>query len=267
MLKHYRFVAQPPRGPLGWWSLPPVLLAAAALLWWTAAGTGAAPGKLIEGLPWIGDFLSRMLPPNLGYIRENLLGPALQTVQIAVLGTALSIVLAVPVSLVAARNLSPSPWIYHASRQVLNLLRGVNEIILALVFVAAVGLGPFAGVLALALHGAGMLGKFFAEAIEEADPGPAEAMRAAGCDTARVVAFGVLPQVLPAWVGVVLYRFEANIRISTILGMVGAGGIGFELITTMKLFEYENTAACVLVILALVFATDLLSAQLRSRLR
>lgn len=267
MSREYRFVANPPRGPLGWWLWLPVGLTAMVTLTWTIRGTGADPRQLIDGLPWIGDFISRMLPPNLGYIRENLLGPALQTVQIALLGTVLAVVLAIPLSLAAARNLSPWPWLYHASRQVLNLLRGINEIILALVFVAAVGLGPFAGVLALALHGAGMVGKFFAEAIEEIDPGPVEAMRAAGCDTPRIVLFAILPQVLPAWLGTLLYRLEANIRISTILGMVGAGGIGFELITTMKLFEYENTAACVLVILALVFGSDLVSAKLRSYLR
>lgn len=267
MSRHYQFVANAPRGPLGWWLLLPLAAAATGLVIWSVAGTHADPARLVDGLPWIADFLRRMLPPNLSYIGDNLVGPALQTIQIALLGTLMSIVLAVPVSFLAARNLSPSRWIYHASRQVLNLLRGVNEIILALIFVAAVGLGPFAGVLALTLHGAGMLGKFFAEAIEEIDPGPVEAMRAAGCDATRIVLFAILPQVLPAWLGTVLYRLEANIRISTILGMVGAGGIGFELITTMKLFEYQNTAACVLVILVLVFGSDFLSGKLRSYIR
>ncbi|BCV46891.1 phosphonate ABC transporter, permease protein PhnE [Shewanella algae] len=267
MLKQYRFVANAPRGPMGWWVLLPIALVSLATLSWTVTGTDTEIGKLVQGLPWIADFIGRMLPPNLSYITDNLIGPALQTLQIALLGTLLSIVLAVPVSLLAARNLSPNAWLYHSSRQVLNVLRGINEIILALIFVAAVGLGPFAGVLALAVHGAGMVGKFFSEAIEEIDQGPIEAMRASGCSTPKIVLFGILPQVLPAWIGVVLYRLEANIRISTILGMVGAGGIGFELMTTMKLFEYENTAACVLVILLLVFATDIISARLRCFIR
>ncbi len=267
MLSRYQFVANAPRGPLGWWVLLPLAAAFVAVLAWTVQGTQSELGTLIQGLPWIGDFLGRMLPPNMDYIGSNLVGPAIQTIQIALLGTLFSIVLAIPISLLAARNLSPNTAIYHLSRQVLNVLRGINEIILALIFVAAVGLGPFAGVLALAVHGAGMVGKFFAEAIEEIDQGPIEAMRASGCDTSRIVLFGILPQVLPAWIGVLLYRLEANIRISTILGMVGAGGIGFELITTMKLFEYENTAACVLVILALVFTTDILSDKLRSYIR
>ena len=193
--------------------------------------------------------------------------PAIETVQIALWGTLLGIVLALPVCFFAARNLSPYAWVFHGLRQVLNVMRGINEIILALIFVAAVGLGPFAGVLAIAIHGAGMLGKFFAEAIEEIDEGPLDALRAAGAGTLQRIVFGVLPQVLPTWIGVVLYRFETNIRVSTVLGMVGAGGIGFELISSMKLFAYEDTAACVIVILVLVLAADLLSSKLRAMIR
>ncbi|SHF98376.1 phosphonate transport system permease protein [Microbulbifer donghaiensis] len=263
----YVLVARRPQNPLGWWIYLPVFLLAALLMAWMIAGAGASLAQLIDGLPWIGDFLARMLPPNFSYIGANLIGPTLQTIQIALLGTLLAVVLAIPLSFLAAHNLSPSPVVYHFSRQVLNVGRGINEIILALIFVAAVGLGPFAGVLALTVHGAGMLGKFFAEAIEEVDRGPIEAMESAGCSTSRIILFAILPQVLPAWLGVALYRLEANIRVSTILGMVGAGGIGFELMTTMKLFEYENTAACVLVILALVFAADLISARLRKLVR
>lgn len=234
---------------------------------WLLKSTGFSLSALTAGLPWVADFMSRMLPPNTTYITDNLLQPALQTMQIAILGTFFAVVLAVPVSFLAARNLSANLAIYHFSRQVLNVARGVNEIILALIFVAAVGLGPFAGVLALAVHGAGMLGKFFAEAMEEVDRGPVEAMEAAGCSRAQIIRFAIIPQVLPVWLGVILYRLESNIRVSTILGMVGAGGIGFELITTMKLFEYQNTAACVVVILALVFVADQVSAAMRKLVR
>jgi phosphonate transport system permease protein len=198
---------------------------------------------------------------------QKLVAPALETLQIAIWGTLLGVALALPVCFFAARNLTPHPGVYHALRQVLNAMRGINEIILALIFVAAVGLGPFAGVLALAVHGAGMLGKFFAEAIEEIDTGPLEALRAAGVGTTQTIVFGVMPQVLPAWIAVILYRLETNIRVSTVLGMVGAGGIGFELISSMKLFEYENTAACVVVILILVMSADLLSGKLRAMIR
>jgi phosphonate transport system permease protein len=261
-----RFVANPPRGPLGWWIMLPVLAATVGVLWWAADGTQLSVSTLVNGWPWIADFLGRMLPPNWAYA-QNLLRPAIETVQIALWGTLLGVVLALPVCFFAARNLSPHAGIFHALRQVLNVMRGINEIILALIFVAAVGLGPFAGVLAIAVHGAGMLGKFFAEAIEEIDEGPLDALRAAGAGTLQRIVFGVLPQVLPAWIGVILYRFETNIRVSTVLGMVGAGGIGFELISSMKLFRYEDTATCVVVILVLVLGADLISSKLRAIIR
>ena len=151
--------------------------------------------------------------------------------QIALWGTLLSVLLALPLCFLGARNLSPSLAVFHATRQVFNALRGINEIIFALIFVAAVGLGPFAGVLALSIHGAGMLGKFFAEAVEEIDAGPVEALRATGTRPSLVVVFGVLPQVIPSWIASTLYRFEVNLRAATILGMIGAGGIGFELVS------------------------------------
>ena len=262
----YRFVVNPPRGALGWWVMLPIGAITLGVLWWSAIGTELSARALVEGLPWVWDFLGRMLPPNLDFM-GRLVEPAIESVQIALWGTLFGVVLALPVCFFAARNLSPHPAIFHAMRQILNVMRGINEIILALIFVAAVGLGPFAGVIAIAIHGAGMLGKFFAEAIEEIDQGPLDALSAAGAGTMQRIVFGVLPQVLPAWIGVVLYRFETNIRVSTVLGMVGAGGIGFELISTMKLFQYENTAACVLMILALVLGADLMSSKLRAMIR
>lgn len=261
-----RFVANPPAGPLGWWIMLPVGAVTIGVLWWAGVGTQLSIGTLVQGWPWIADFLGRMLPPNWSYA-QYLIQPAIETVQIALWGTLLGVVLALPVCFFAARNLSPHAGIFHALRQVLNVMRGINEIILALIFVAAVGLGPFAGVLAIAIHGAGMLGKFFAEAIEEIDEGPLDALRAAGAGTIQRIAFGVVPQVLPNWVGVILYRFETNIRVSTVLGMVGAGGIGFELISSMKLFKYEDTATCVVVILVLVLGADLISSKLRAMIR
>jgi phosphonate transport system permease protein len=156
--------------------------------------------------------------------------------------------------------------VFHVTRQVFNAARGINEIIFALIFVAAVGLGPFAGVLALSVHGAGMLGKFFAEAIEEADAGPVEALRATGARPLQVIVFAVLPQALPAWIAAILYRLEVNLRAATILGMVGAGGIGFELYSSLKLFQYEDTATCVIVILVMVMTADYVSSRLRARI-
>ncbi|MNI55308.1 Phosphate-import permease protein PhnE [compost metagenome] len=187
--------------------------------------------------------------------------------QIAIWGTLLGVLGALPVSFLAARNLHVNPWLYRATRQTLNVIRSINELILALVFVAAVGLGPFPGVLALALHGVGMLGKFFAESIEEIDEGPLEALRATGARPLQVIVFGVLPQVITAWIAVILYRFEVNLRSATVLGMVGAGGLGFELVSSLKLFKYQETATCIVVITVMVIVADMISNRLRAAIR
>lgn len=241
-----------------------VLAASIAVLAWSARGIGISLAELARGLPWVADLVSRMLPPNWTFA-ERLVKPVVETIQIALWGTLLAVLLGLPLCFLAARNLSPSLVVFHGMRQVLNALRGINEIIFALIFVAAVGLGPFAGVLALTVHGAGMLGKFFAEAIEEIDPGPVEALRATGARPILVIVFGVLPQVIPSWIAATLYRFEVNLRAATILGMIGAGGIGFELVSSMKLFQYQDTATCVLVILVMVMTADYISTRLRTR--
>jgi len=262
----YTLLIARPAGPLGWWPRTGIAAAAVALLWWAAQGSQVSFGELGKGLPWIADFLSRMFPPNWAFL-DKLVQPAIETVQIAIWGTLLAVFLALPVCFLAARNLTPNMAVYHATRQVLNITRGINEIILALVFVAAVGLGPFPGVLALAVHGAGMLGKFFSESIEEIDQGPIEALRSTGAGPVQIIIFGVLPQVITAWIAVVLYRFETNLRQATVLGMVGAGGIGFELVGSMKLFQYQDTATCILVIIVMVMAADYMSTQLRARIQ
>lgn len=241
------------------------IAAGIVVLAWSASGVNLSLVELVRGMPWVFDLVSRMLPPNWAFAQQ-LVRPVLETVQIAIWGTLLAVILALPLCFVAARNLSPSLALFHLMRQVLNGLRGINEIIFALIFVAAVGLGPFAGVLALSIHGAGMLGKFFAEAIEEIDAGPVDALRSTGANALLVVVFGVLPQVIPAWIASTLYRFEVNLRAATILGMIGAGGIGFELVSSMKLFQYQDTATCVLVILAMVMTADYLSSRLRARI-
>ncbi|MGE0725806.1 MAG: phosphonate ABC transporter, permease protein PhnE [Alphaproteobacteria bacterium] len=262
----YRLVAEPPAGRLGWWGVGAGAAAVVAIVWWAAIGAQISVENLAKGVPYMWDFISRMLPPNLGFM-EKLWKPALESLYVAIWGTILGVVIALPFCFFAARNLSPNPAVYHAMRQVLNAMRGINEIILALVFVAAIGLGPFAGVMALAVHGAGMLGKFFAEAIEDIDQGPIEAFRSAGVGRFKTILFGVLPQVMPAWLGTIFYRLETNVRQATVLGMVGAGGIGFELVSSMKLFQYQDTAMCIVVILAMVLAADFISSRLRASIR
>ncbi|CAM5204654.1 phosphate ABC transporter permease [Bosea thiooxidans] len=263
---HLQLVIRPPQGRFGWWGVAGISLALAVFLWWAALGSQINAANLWNGIPYMWDFLVRMMPPNPEFL-DRLWKPALESLQVAVWGTLLGVVIALPICFFAARNLSPSPVVFHATRQLLNCMRGINEIILALIFVAAIGLGPFAGVLALAIHGAGMLGKFFAEAMEDIDEGPLEAFRSAGVGPFKTFFFGVLPQVLPTWLGTIFYRLETNVRQSTVLGMVGAGGIGFELVSSMKLFKYQDTATCILVILAMVLIADLVSSRVRALIR
>jgi len=262
----YAWTGPFPESRRSWFQL---LVGACVIGWalqWSASGAQLSWAELAAGLPQIIDFLGRTLPPDLRII-DRLVAPALETVQIAVWGTLLAVLPAVPLSFLAARNLQSRRWVYQSTRQVLNVVRSINELILALVFVSAVGLGPFPGVLALALHGAGMLGKFFADAIEEIDQGPLEALRATGARPLQVIVFGVLPQVITAWIAVVLYRFEVNLRSATVLGMVGAGGLGFELVSSLKLFRYPETATCIIVITVMVVVADTLSSQLRHRIQ
>lgn len=261
--RNYRMTMPLPDTMRGW-SLTAIAVALVVVsLHWSAEGAQLSWTELGNGLPQIADFLGRTVPPDWS-ILGDLVAPAVETVQIAIWGTLLGIVAAVPVSFLAARNLHGNRWVYQGTRQVLNVTRSINELILALVFVSAVGLGPFPGVLALALHGAGMLGKFFAETIEEIDEGPIEALRATGARPLQVIVFGVLPQVITAWIAVVLYRFEVNLRSATVLGMVGAGGLGFELVSSLKLFQYQQTATCIVVITVMVVIADTVSNRLRA---
>ncbi|WP_442107468.1 phosphonate ABC transporter, permease protein PhnE [Pseudomonas sp. NUPR-001] len=264
--RRYQWLVDTPSSTRGWIVTSAWVLLAVTLLHWSAAGTQLSWRELTNGLPQIGDFLARSMPPDLS-ILPRLWQPAIETLQIALWGTLLGIVFAIPLAFLAARNLQGNRWVYAATRQVLNVIRSINELILALVFVSAVGLGPFPGVLALALHGVGMLGKFFADSIEEIDQGPIEALQATGARPLQVVVFGVIPQVITAWIAVVLYRFEVNLRSATVLGMVGAGGLGFELVSSLKLFKYPETATCIIVITLMVVAADLVSSRLRQRIQ
>jgi phosphonate transport system permease protein len=238
---------------------------AVAVLWFTGAQIGMNPAALARGVPFMADFFSRMFPPDLSYL--SLLGDAtIETVQIAVWGTLIAIFMSIPLALLGARNTTPHPIVFHATRLFLNALRAINELVFALIFVAAVGLGPFAGVLAIALHATGMLAKFTAEEMEGVDRGQIEAMQATGSGRLQVILFGIVPQVIPAFISYAIYRFDVSIRAATILGLVGAGGLGFSLIKTMKLFKYHETATCILVIFVLVFISDWLCAKVRARI-
>jgi phosphonate transport system permease protein len=207
-----------------------------------------------------------MMPPDFSRWRDWL-NPLLDTLAMSIAGTALAVVISLPLGLLAAPNISPHPVILLAARTLLAFLRSVPELIMGILFVAAVGFGALPGVLALGLHSVGMVGKFYAEAIEHADPRPIEAARAAGASPLQVITHAVLPQVLPQLADVTIYRWEYHFRASTVLGIVGAGGIGFQLIAALRLLDYAQVSAILLAILACVLVVDAVGAALRRRLK
>ncbi len=239
-----------------------VLLTVIFCLWFTDFLNGE---RLAEGVPALGVMISEMIPPDFRRWQQWI-RPMLDTVAMSIAGTALAIVMSVPIALLAARNTTPGPVTYNIARTVLNALRAIPELIMGIVFVAAVGFGMLPGVLALGLHSVGMVGKFFAEAIEHAHPAPIEAARATGASPLQVITHGVLPQVLPQYADVTMYRWEYNFRQSTVMGMVGAGGIGTELVGSLRLIDYPQVAAILIVILGAVTVVDGLSNWLRRRL-
>ena len=187
------------------------------------------------------------------------------TVQIALWGTVLSVVLAIPFGLACSRNLAPI-WLQQPMRLAMNLLRSVPDLVIGTLFIVAVGLGPFAGVMALALNTGGVLAKLFSEAVEAIDKGPVEGVRATGATRLQEVVWGVIPQVAPLWTSYALYRFESNARSATVLGLIGAGGIGQLLFDSLNSFAYSQVAAIAVVIVVAVSLIDLLSQAMRSRL-
>jgi phosphonate transport system permease protein len=187
------------------------------------------------------------------------------TVQIALWGTAIAVLIAVPLGLLGARNVTPS-YVQLPIRRLMDVLRSVPDLVIGTIFVVAVGLGPFAGVMALALNTGGVLGKLFSEAVESIDKGPVEGVRATGAAPLQEVVWGVIPQVAPLWTSYALYRFESNSRAATVLGLIGAGGIGQILFDSLNSFSYSRVAAIAIVIVVAVTLIDLLSQTIRARL-
>ena len=241
-----------------------LLLGIVVVLIWSGRDTDISTTKFVQGIPAIIDYISRMIPPDWEYA-EVIWKPTIETVEIAIWGTLLSFFLAIPLGFLAARNIAPHRFIYDSARLVLNALRGVSELVFALLFVSAVGLGPFPGVLALALHNAGMLGKFYAEAIEAVDTGPVEAGTATGARWSQTIVYSIIPQTIPHFITYSLYRFEVSIRAATVLGLVGAGGIGFHLISSIRLFDYQRTSMVLIAIVVLVVLTDYTGARIRAK--
>jgi len=196
---------------------------------------------------------------------DNYLSDMMVTIQIAIWGTTLAVLFGIPFSILSSANIAPQ-WIVQPVRRLMDACRAINEIVFALMFVVAVGLGPFAGVMALFVHNLGVFSKLFSEAVEAIDPRPIEGIRATGAGRLQEVIFGVIPQVIPLWSSLTLYRLETNVRSATTLGIVGAGGIGQTLYESIRSFQYGQTAAQVIIVVVTVVAIDLASARLRRAL-
>lgn len=228
---------------------------------WSWQGAEIRPMALWTDSANMAVFAKDFWPPDFRdwriYLHEMII-----TLHIAVWGTALAVVCAVPLGLMSSANLVPS-WVYQPVRRAMDACRAINEMVFALLFIVAVGLGPFAGVLALWVHTTGVLAKLFAEAVEAIDPAPVEGVRATGANMFEEVAYGVLPQVMPLWISYALYRFESNVRSASVVGMVGAGGIGVILHEVIRGFEYAQTSAVLLILVVSVTLIDLVSARIR----
>lgn len=239
---------------LGWGVFGMVLL-------WSWQGAEMKPLALIQDSGNMAVFAKDFFPPDFHdwrvYLDEMII-----TVHIAIWGTVLAVVCAVPCGILSSANLVPS-WLYQPVRRVMDACRAINEMVFAMLFIVAVGLGPFAGVLALWVHTTGVLAKLFSEAVEAIDPRPVEGVRATGANALEEILYGVIPQVLPLWISYSLYRFESNVRSASVVGMVGAGGIGVILNDVIRSFSYAEVSALLIMIIVTVTFIDLVSARIR----
>jgi phosphonate ABC transporter permease subunit PhnE len=246
-------------------SLLTLLVLLAAFTVWSMQATQFDVVAIYRGFfvkPFFRQFLSGMWPMNWN-ILDEVAYQTLVTIQIAWIGTLIATVISLPLSFIAARNIAPTVATGSLTRFFFNTDRSIDALIIAIIMVSVVGLGPLAGVLAVAIHSIGSMGKLFTEAIESIDRGPVEALESVGATRAQVIRWGIIPQVLPYLISYFLYRLELNIRSAVVLGIVGAGGIGFLLLDNIKQFQYQNISMILLVIVILVMTIDYLSGRLR----
>ena len=259
-------VAPPPIRPLRERALDVLIwggLAALLVVGFKSAEIGKLSG-LLAGSDNMRDLGGEFLRPDFEHWRSYVADMWL-TIQMALWGTAIAVLAAIPLGLAAARNVAPL-WIQQPVRRLLDVLRSVPDLVAGALFVVAIGLGPTAGVMAIAVNTAGVLGKLFSEAVEAIDRGPVEGVRATGAHPLQQVAWGVIPQVGPLWTSYALYRFEANARAATVLSLIGAGGIGQPLFDTINSFAFAQTSAIVIIIIVAVSGIDLISQLIRTRL-
>jgi len=246
---------RPSMGGLLLWGIALALLAGS----WK--GADIRPGDLFRDAGNMAQYASDFFPPNFKEWRLYL-DELLVTLQIALWGTALAVLAAIPFGLASSANIAPW-WICLPVRRLMDAARAINELVFAMLFVVAVGLGPFAGVLAIFVHTTGILSKLFSEAVEAIDPQPVEGIRSTGANALEEIVYGVLPQVAPLWISYTLYRFESNVRSASVVGMVGAGGIGVILWEVIRGFYYAETCAVMIMIIVCVSVIDMVSARIR----
>ncbi len=213
----------------------------------------------------VGDLLARMFPPDWGHTGQ-IVRPLIETIHIATLGTIVTYAISVPIAFLSARNVTPNAVTWFIGRFILVTSRSINTVVWALIFVAIFGPGAMAGIWAITMRSIGFMGKLIAEAIEEIDEGTVEAIEATGASRMKVLLVGVLPQVMPVIYGTTVYRWDINIRESTVLGFVGAGGIGIELYSSINQFAWQEVTTMLVVIFAVVVASELISAVVRRRI-
>jgi phosphonate transport system permease protein len=245
------------------WSMAAVILTIGVLIY-SGRLSDLSFVELIEGTGSMVNLVVKFFPPDfsrwMSYLQATI-----ETIAMGIWGTLLAVIVAIPLSIMASENVCPT-WIVFPVRRLLDAMRAINELVFALIFIVAVGLGPFAGVLALFVHTAGTLGKLFSEAIESIEPGPVEGIRATGASKVQEIIFGVIPQVIPLWTSFTLYRFESNVRSASVLGIVGAGGIGVTLYQNFRAFNYQNVCAILIILVVTVGIIDTISARIRNHL-
>ena len=215
---------------------------------------------------YFADILGRMIPPDFSNF-ESLFFSMLETIEIAILGTFLAIVISIPIALFSARNLAPNFFIFLIARTITIFFRAIPEFIMAMILVIAIGFGAMPGVLALGFHTMGFLAKFYAEDIEHVNKGPIEALKSSGASKRQVIAFAIIPQIIPSFIANNLYILDRNVRMATMLGIVGAGGIGYELQSSFRMFEYQRVSAIIIIIFITIFLIDHISSFIRSKVK
>ncbi|MEV5029927.1 phosphonate ABC transporter, permease protein PhnE [Paenibacillus sp. LPE1-1-1.1] len=235
------------------------------LLWGSSVQTEATLGELIEGFPNMFDLLAEMFPPKWTYF-DNIAGAMLETIRMALIGTTIGALIAMPIALLCAGNIVRSRWLRHPVRFVLNLIRTIPDLLLAAIFVAIVGIGPLPGTMALTVFSFGLIAKLTYEALEGIDRGPLEAMTAVGANGMQRILFAVIPQIQAHFMSFTLYTFEINVRAAAVLGLVGAGGIGHYYEITLGFLEYDKTSVIIIFTLAIVLLIDYSSTKLREKL-